>query len=409
MKNKKLWVDISIIGLFSVAILGMILRSKILFDLPFIDYNHLLDAHGHFAFTGWVTLALMILMVNELLPSSLNKKNSYQWLLVGIVISSWGMLFSYPFANLISLSNFFSTFFILVTYVFSWVFIKDILKSQVNKTVRLLIISSLVCLILSSIGPFTLAYLFSVKSLNAVLYRNALYTYLHLQYNGFFTLAVFALLVHKLEPKITTRSKRDIHWFANLLTFSIIPSLFISYLWQEPNIYIRLIAIIGSISLLLTFIWLLISGIEIRKTIIKVTPIIRVTGLLSISAFMLKIFLQSFTIFPVVGDAVFGDRPVIIGFLHLVFLAFVSLFILGYYAQTNFLNIKNKFTKVSLIVFIIAVVLNETVLMVQGLGGMFTEGSYLFSWLLWIISVLLFIAALLIAIARFKTKKGYSL
>ena len=407
MKNKNLWVNLSIIGLFTVALLGMNLRSKFLFDLPFIDYNRLLDAHEHFAFAGWVTLALMVLLINELLTLT-NKKNSYQWLLGGIAIGSWGMLFSFPFERFISASNYFSTFFILVTYVFSWVFIKDIIKSPVSKTVRILSISSMVCLTLSSVGPFTLAYLFSVKSLNAVLYRDALFTYLHLQYNGFFTLAVFALLVHKLDLKITARSNRDVHWFAYLLTFSVLPSLFISYLWQEPNIVIRLVAIVGSISLLLTFTWLFISGIEIRKTITEVMPIIRVMGLLSISAFMLKTFLQSFTIFPAVGDAVFGDRPVIIGFLHLVFLVFVSIFILAYYAQSGFLNIHSRFTKVALIAFIIGVVLNETVLMLQGVGKMVIIGSALFPWLLWIISIWLFISALLILIARFKTKKGSS-
>jgi hypothetical protein len=55
--------------------------------------------------------------------------------------------------------------------------------------------------------------------------------------------------------------------------------------------------------------------------------------LLSIGAFVLKMVLQSLTIFAGVGNAVFGDRPVIIGFLHLVFLGFVSPFILAYYTQ----------------------------------------------------------------------------
>src|SRR6266487_5541778 len=108
---------------------------------------------------------------------------------------------------------------------------------------------------------------------------------------------------------------------------------------------------------------------------------------MSIAAFIVKMFLQSFTIFPAVGNAVFGDRPVIIGFLHLVFLGFVSPFILAYYVQKNMLNSNIKLTGYALIIFISGILLNEIILMLQGLGAMFLKSSYLFSWLLWAISI----------------------
>ena len=48
------WLRISLFNLMLVAFLGMILRYKILFSLPFLDQKHLLHAHSHFAFSGWV-------------------------------------------------------------------------------------------------------------------------------------------------------------------------------------------------------------------------------------------------------------------------------------------------------------------------------------------------------------------
>ena len=48
-----------------VALLGLTLRSKILFSIPFLDYNRLLDAHFHFAFGGWVTLALTVILIDD--------------------------------------------------------------------------------------------------------------------------------------------------------------------------------------------------------------------------------------------------------------------------------------------------------------------------------------------------------
>src|SRR5580765_2064671 len=114
MKNKKLWIDLSILNLCTVAFLGIALRSKILFSMPMINYANLLETHEHFAFGGWITLALMILMVYELLPGSLNNKPVYQRLLGGIALSSWCMLFTFYLEGNGSLSNLFSTIYIFI-------------------------------------------------------------------------------------------------------------------------------------------------------------------------------------------------------------------------------------------------------------------------------------------------------
>jgi hypothetical protein len=127
---------------------------------------------------------------------------------------------------------------------------------------------------------------------------------------------------------------------------------------------------------------------------------------LSLSAFLIKTVLQSFTLFPMVGNAVFGDRPVIIGFLHLVFLGFVTLFIVTWLAQKGFLNVKLEFTRFALVSFTCAVILNEAVLMTQGLGAMFIKSSYIFPWLLWLLSIALFLSALLILISRIQSKSN---
>jgi hypothetical protein len=125
--------------------------------------------------------------------------------------------------------------------------------------------------------------------------------------------------------------------------------------------------------------------------------------LLSIGAFILKMILQSLTIFTGVGNAVFGDRPVIIGFLHLVFLGFVSPFIVAYYTQENILNVKVKLAIHAQIIFIVFVVCNELALMLQGVGAMFLKSSHWFSWALWIISIGLLVGVVLTFVAVIKS------
>ena len=387
-----------------VAFLGFILRSKILFSIPFLDYNRLLDAHFHFAFGGWVTLSLAILLTYDVLPAERSGRPVYRWLLIGVLAASWILLISSPLpANSIGASVF-STLFILVTYVFAWVYIADIRKVPVSKTVKLLAISALVCMVLASVGIFTLAYLFATKSLSMFAYRDSLYTYLHMEYNGFFTLAVFAILFHRLESKMSAGARQKAYEFAVMLCASTVPSLFLTYLWRDPNEIYRIIAICGSITLLLSFILLIRLVFSLRELYAAFSPIVRNMLLLSISSFILKIFLQSFTLFPAVGNAVFGDRPVIIGFLHLVFLGFVTLFLMATFAESGFLDIKFGFNRFALIIFTAVVILNEVVLMTQGLGAMFIISSRIFPWLLWWISIGLFGGAVLIGLARIKSR-----
>jgi hypothetical protein len=364
-----------------------------------------LDAHFHFAFSGWVTLALVTLLVYDVLPEHIHDKPVYQRLLTGIVLASWLQLLSSNLPPNNPLSSLFSTVFIFSTYIFAWVFVKDLRQAGVSKSVKLLSIGAIIFLVLASLGIFWLAYLFATKSLNSGAYRNALYTYLHFEYNGFFTLAVFALIFNKLETGMTESAKRRLFQFGWVLCISVVLSLFLTFLWQDPDIYYRIIALIGSLSLLFTIGQFMLSARQLKEACQSLYPLPRYMGYLAIAAFLLKTLLQAFTIFPSMGTAVFGDRPVIIGFLHLVFLGFVSLMMLAYFVQYGLLNLKYGITKIALVTFTSGIIINEIVLMTQGLGAMFIKSSYIFPWLLWGISIFLLLGALLIGIARMRTNR----
>lgn len=399
MKAKRLWINLSIANLCIVACLGVLMRSKIIFDMPWIDYNRLVDTHGNFAFIGWVTLALITLMVYEL-PGELYTKKIYQFLLGAIFLCSWATLFTSPFESCKFIADFVSMIYIAVTYLLSWVFIKNILKTSAGRTVKLLSVSSLICLVLSSAGPFMLAYLFSVKSLNAVLYRDALFGYLHLQYNGFFTLAVFALIYNKIVSNTTEKSRKNIHRFAVWLCLSILPSMFLTFLWSKATPALNIVSALGSLLLLICLGFFIVSAPLLLKEFKMIKREIRYMAVLSITAFMIKIFLQSLTFINSVNVLVFGNRPMIMCFLHLVFLGFVTLFLVVYFAQKEMLDSKSGFTRFALGVFTLGVIVNELLLMLQGIGAMFIAGSPLFNWYLWGAGILLLSGALLIAIAR---------
>src|SRR5215471_9755568 len=109
MRRKKLWVTLSLVNLCILALFGMTLRTKFVFPIAFIDYKNFLSAHSHFAFGGWVTLALMILLIDNLLTEQQKQKGIYQWILGGIEVCALGMVISFPFHGYAFFSILFST------------------------------------------------------------------------------------------------------------------------------------------------------------------------------------------------------------------------------------------------------------------------------------------------------------
>ena len=69
MKEKKFWIGLSLFNLALVAFFGLLMRSKMLFPIPFVDYRHIISAHSHLAFSGWVGLALLTLLIYHVLPA----------------------------------------------------------------------------------------------------------------------------------------------------------------------------------------------------------------------------------------------------------------------------------------------------------------------------------------------------
>jgi hypothetical protein len=334
-----------------------------IFALPFINYNHFIEAHSHFALGGWVTFVLMVVFTYELLPGNLSSRLAYRLLLGSIFICAWCMLLCFLTWGYSTISNLFTIFFILLNYAWSGIFIKDFLKTKTEFSVKWLTVFSILFLIFSTSGLFIIAYIYYTKNFEAFLYRNALFTYLHFLYNGFFTLAILSILFKMIGEKISAKAIKSIRRFSMAICASVIPSLFITYLWQDPNVWIRFIAIIGSLLLLFCFYLFLITAVSLRSVYKQETPGTRFLILISLGSFMLKILLQSFTVFPAIGNAIFGNRPVIMGFLHMVFLAFVSLFVLAYFKRQGILNADRKLVNIAIHIFAIAVIINEVLLL----------------------------------------------
>jgi hypothetical protein len=402
VKEKKFWIGLSLLNLSVVALFGLLMRSKMLFSIPELDYRNILSAHSHFAFGGWVGLALIMLLIYEVLPQPLALRKKYQAVLWGIEISSVGMALSFPFLGYGGLSIFFSSLYILVTYFFGWHFYKDMKAGGVNPIVKALSIGAIASLLLSSVGPFSLSYILISKSGNSLLYRDSIYTFLHFQYNGFFTLAIFAIFFSywlKKGNPLPPTAKR----FTQFLIASVLPTVFLALLWHNQVIF-YVIAAIGCVFILLSIYYFLpLFRSILQKSFIRQLPLARLIWMMAFVSFMLKMVLTIGTIYPPLGNAVYGARPVIIGFLHLVFLAFVSFYILGQLLQEGFFMRYNRPVIFPFVLFGTGVVINEVFLMIQGLEMLLKTNNPLYNWILWGGAIFLFLGAVALAATFYKT------
>ena len=116
----------ALLNLLLVAAIGVVLRYKIAFYFPWIDQKHLLHAHSHFAFSGWVSHLLMVLLVRYLVQQSITGTwRMYRLLINANLVCAYGMLFSFSWQGYGMLSISFSTASIFISYVFAVQFWKD--------------------------------------------------------------------------------------------------------------------------------------------------------------------------------------------------------------------------------------------------------------------------------------------
>jgi len=82
-------------------------------------------------------------------------------------------------------------------------------------------------------------------------------------------------------------------------------------------------------------------------------------------AIIFKITLQAGSTIPAISKFAFGFRPIVIAYLHLVLLAFTSVFLIAY-AYFNHLIGDTTKTKIGIITLVIGILLNELILAIQG-------------------------------------------
>ena len=363
------WIRIAFINLLIVALIGTIMRYKIAYYLPFIEQKNFLHAHSYFAFTGWITHALMVLMVAFLihyLPAVSLKK--YKWLLAANLVTAYGMLLSFILGGYGIFSITLSTLSIFNSYLFGIIFWKDVNKIQ-TKTISIFWFkAAIVFNVLSTLGAFFLSYMIINKIQDPRMVIAGNYYYLHFQYNGWFLFACMGLLSEKLTKcGIAYPLQKNVFW---LFALACVPAYFLSALWLPIPLWVYFTVVIAAIVQLAGWTILFKTVFNNRSKIFAETSSqTRGIFILCALAFSIKLLLQAGSTIPFLSKLAFGFRPVIIGYLHLMLLGVITLFIIGYSKMNRFI-ITRTTGNAGILIFICGIIVNEIFLMIQGISYM---------------------------------------
>ncbi len=365
--NFSYWIKFSLLNLLLVATLGLLMRYKIAFELPFIHQKNIQHSHSHFAFAGWVSQTLIVLMVHFLSRQNVSiNLEKYKKVFIANLVCAYIMLFSFIFQGYGLISILFSTLSIFVSFWFAFLYFKDLKLVSNNALAKNWFKAALFFNVISSFGTFALAYMMATKNLPQDYYLSSIYFYLHFQYNGWFWFACVGLFINQLTPSliIEKANKTIFIWFF----ISCIPAYLLSVLWLKLPIWIYSIAVVSSVLQVLA--WIKFMKVIIPNFIknFSLAPFFKWIYISIIACISIKFLLQLGSTIPVVGDLAFGFRPIVIAYLHLVLLAIISGFLLVY-LFTNQLVIENNNIKKALALFIIGIFLNELVLAVQGIAS----------------------------------------
>lgn len=357
------WCRLAFLNFFLVAAAGVLLRLKILYSLPWLNFKFLLHAHSHFAFAGWVSLFLMAALVGRL---PLVMAVRYEKLFLGYLLSAYGMLLSFPFQGYGLVSIFFSTISVFQSWWFAARFWRDGRQVFAPALSWLLTRWALFFLVISAAGTFSLAWLMANKVNHPDLYFGSIYFYLHFQYNGWFFFAILALLVQILPAEAQEKLRGTLQ----ALGIITIPVYFLSTLWMVLPAWLYWISVLAAILQMILFtrvVWLLYPAAAASVS----TRPVKTIWFLALLALVIKFSLQTLSVIPDLSAYAFGFRPVVIGYLHLVLLGFVSLFSIGWLMQQDVFRITSAKLPSAVLLFIAGILLNELTLMAQGITAMF--------------------------------------
>lgn len=362
------FVHFSYLFFASVAATGVWMRFFPFAPGTSLSYLNVLHAHSHFALLGWAFLGCFVVFLHIHWDHLRHKRQAIlaAW---ALTVISLVMLAAFLYQGYGPLSIAASTLHIFVEYWIAFFIYRSVRRNPVSSGIGARFIhGSLFALVLSSLGPYSLAYISARGLKETPWYDMAIYFYLHFQYNGWLLLFLTGMFIFLLRRKRIPLDEGKLRIGFWMYFVALFPGYFHSILWADPGTIVETLAVVAGMAQFFAVILLLWSFKESWGHLRRSCPGLITAGLfLALTTLFIKSALELGLLVPVLADLIYDTRSIVIGYLHLTLLGFVSLFILVQYGMAQIWK-TDKLTLYGMSIFIAGFLLNEIFLFLQGLA-----------------------------------------
>lgn len=376
------WMMISFSIFFIGGILGLLMRYMGIGTVP-LDYKYILHAHSHTALLGFGFIFIIGAFIFLLFPKTTYSRTYYKLLLIHLIITI-GMALSFLYQGYGPISITFSTIMLLISYFISYYVLRDYKKIKTTQPNRMIPLS-IYWYLLSTVPLWIMGPVMVFLGRDHPLYFLTIQSFLHLQFNGWFTFAILGLLMFFVRqngiPFRLPVKGLSILILSLFLTFFLnvsaaIPKPVFFYL-NSAGVILQLIAF----HIILTPLIHQMKKIPAPKNLLWVEWVLR-TG---ITCLVLKVLLQTTVAIPEIAKVSYTIRNYIVGFIHLIMLGSVFLTAAGILLRSHILPLNNV-SKKGWILFTAVFIGSEFVLFAQATlvwipGGYFPYYNQTIFWI----------------------------
>ena len=281
------------------------------------------------------------------------------------------MACSFPVQGYGLLSIILVTLYIFLSYLFIFLVVKDLRKKEWDYSVPFLK-ASLFFLFLSSLGTWALAVMMASAMKGTVVYYGAIQFYLHFQFNGWLIFGILALFLKLLVRWKVQVNMMQVKMFFRLMVLSTLLTFALAITWSTPIDIIFWMNSAGVLIQLAALVYFINFSKKLSSELERhMSKEARLLFYMAAISFILKIGIQTFVCIPAFAVISYTIRNFIVGFIHLLLLGCISMFLIG--LMQHLLGKKKKISP-GISIFIIGIVLSEFLLFLQGLMLWFSLG-----------------------------------
>ncbi|NNC95232.1 MAG: hypothetical protein HKN92_06680 [Chitinophagales bacterium] len=360
----KKWFNIALLNFFFAALMGALMRYAFVSEVLWMDFRNIMYAHYHTAMLGWIYLGIYAILISTFLKNKTDLR-SYSLFFWISELSVIGMLLSYAISGYGLISIVFTCLHIITSYALVALFLRDYRAEEHSTISTLFVKTSFFFQVLSTLALITIYYLILSDSSLTVLYYASVQFFLHFQFNGWFTFALLALLIKLLEDRDLIIGHKGWLSFYYLLCISCLLTYAIAVAWSNP---LPILFWINSIGVSLQLIAIVLFSFKLKNVFskLRLDKWSRIFLIIAISSFLIKVMIQFVVVIPYLATIAYTIRNFVIGFIHMILLAWVTVFLLAMAIEKGWIRTDLKLVSLGLIILLSGIVSSELYLFLQG-------------------------------------------